>query len=137
MTAERHRLPLTRSAIAHRFIVGGIKGYIIAGLYPDGTLGEIFLHAHKEGSTLSGVMDAFATLTSIALQSGYRSGVDQKPKGGATQGLSPIARMDSMSATRNSLRVGDIQSLWTAKPSPRGPLRARARELEAGGGLKN
>lgn len=69
MTAERHRLPLTRSAIVHRFTVGGTKGYIIAGLYPDGTLGEIFLHAHKEGSTLSGVMDAFATLTSIALQS--------------------------------------------------------------------
>ena len=70
MTAARRRLPLTRKALVHRFTVGGTKGYIIAGLYPDGTLGEIFLHAHKEGSTLSGVMDAFAVLTSIALQLG-------------------------------------------------------------------
>ncbi len=69
MTAERHRLPLTRDAVVHKFSVGNVEGYIIAGLYPDRTLGEIFLHISKEGSTLSGVMDAFATLTSIALQS--------------------------------------------------------------------
>ena len=69
-TPERHRLPATRHGIVHKFSVGGVEGYIIAGLYPDGTLGEIFLHGHKAGSTLSGVMDAFATLTSIALQSG-------------------------------------------------------------------
>ncbi len=67
---ERHRLPTTRRAIVHKFSVGGVEGYLIAGLYPDSTLGEIFLHAHKEGSTLSGVMDSFAILLSLALQSG-------------------------------------------------------------------
>ncbi len=70
MTAERHRLPLTRSAIVHRFTVGSTKGYIIVGLYADGSLGEVFLHISKEGSTLSGVMDCFAILLSLALQSG-------------------------------------------------------------------
>ena len=67
---ERHRLPLTRNAIVHKFSLGGVEGYIIVGLYPDGRPGEVFLVISKEGSTLSGVMDAFATLTSIALQSG-------------------------------------------------------------------
>ncbi len=66
---ERHRLPLTRNAIVHKFSLGGAEGYILVGLYPDGRPGEVFLVISKEGSTLSGVMDAFATLTSIALQS--------------------------------------------------------------------
>ncbi len=70
MTAARRRLPLTRKALVHRFTVGGTKGYIRAGMYPDGTLGEIFVTVAKEGSTLSGVMDCFAILLSLALQSG-------------------------------------------------------------------
>ena len=69
MTAQRHRLPLTRSAIVHKFGVGGVEGYIIVGLYPDGHPGEVFLVISKEGSTLSGVMDSFAILLSLALQS--------------------------------------------------------------------
>ncbi len=70
MTAQRHRLPLTRNAIVHKFRVGGVEGYIIVGLYADGSPGEVFLHISKEGSTLSGVMDCFAILLSLALQSG-------------------------------------------------------------------
>ena len=69
MTAERHRLPLTRNAIVHKFSVGDVEGYIIVGLYPDGRPGEVFLVISKEGSTLSGVMDSFAILLSLALQS--------------------------------------------------------------------
>ena len=69
MTAERHRLPLTRDAVVHRFSVGDTDGYIIVGLYPDGRPGEVFLVISKEGSTLSGVMDCFAVLLSLALQS--------------------------------------------------------------------
>ncbi len=57
-----------------RFTVGGTKGYIRAGMYPDGTLGEIFVTVAKEGSTLSGVMDCFAVLVSLALQSGIPLG---------------------------------------------------------------
>ena len=70
MTAQRHRLPLTRNAIVHKFGVGGVEGYIIVGLYANGSPGEVFLHISKEGSTLSGVMDCFAILLSLALQSG-------------------------------------------------------------------
>ena len=70
MTAQRHRLPLTRNAVVHKFPVGNVEGYIIVGLYPDGHPGEVFLVISKEGSTLSGVMDCFAVLVSLALQSG-------------------------------------------------------------------
>ncbi len=66
---ERHRLPPTRDAIVHKFAVGSVEGYIIVGLYPDGHPGEVFLVISKEGSTLSGVMDSFAILLSLALQS--------------------------------------------------------------------
>ena len=57
-------------AIVHKFGVGGVEGYIIVGLYANGSPGEVFLHISKEGSTLSGVMDCFAVLVSLALQSG-------------------------------------------------------------------
>lgn len=67
---ERKRLPDERQSITHKFTVGGQEGYLIAGLYEDGTLGEIFVHVAKEGSTVSGLMDAVAVLTSISLQYG-------------------------------------------------------------------
>jgi ribonucleoside-diphosphate reductase alpha chain len=63
-------LPPTRPAITHRFQVGGHKGYITVGLYEDGSPGEIFITMAKEGSTLSGMADAFATAISLALQYG-------------------------------------------------------------------
>ena len=67
---QRRRLPDERDAITHKFSIAGHEGYITAGLYEDGTPGEIFVVMAKEGSTLSGVMDAFATSISLALQYG-------------------------------------------------------------------
>ncbi len=57
-------------ALTHKFEVGGHEGYITVGLYEDGTPGEIFLRMAKEGSTVCGLMDSFATAVSLALQYG-------------------------------------------------------------------
>ncbi|HMJ81262.1 MAG TPA: vitamin B12-dependent ribonucleotide reductase, partial [Candidatus Dormibacteraeota bacterium] len=67
---HRRRLPAERTAITHKFEIAGHEGYITVGLYPDGQPGEIFLKMAKEGSTVSGLMDSFATATSVALQYG-------------------------------------------------------------------
>jgi ribonucleoside-diphosphate reductase alpha chain len=68
---QRHRMPRERMSITHKFSLGGHEGYITAGMYEDGTVGEIFLtDIGKEGSTLRGMMNAFATAISIALQYG-------------------------------------------------------------------
>jgi ribonucleoside-diphosphate reductase alpha chain len=66
----RHRLASERSSVTHKFSIAGHEGYVIVGLYDDGQPGEIFLHMAKEGSTVSGLMDAFAIATSLALQYG-------------------------------------------------------------------
>ncbi len=66
----RKRLPDKRNAIAHKFSIGGHEGYIHVGLYDDGQPGEVFLRMNKEGSVISGLMDAVAILTSVALQYG-------------------------------------------------------------------
>ena len=66
----RRRLPDERSAFTHKFNVAGHEGYLTVGLYEDGQPGEIFLKMAKEGSTISGLMDAFATAVSVALQYG-------------------------------------------------------------------
>jgi ribonucleoside-diphosphate reductase alpha chain len=68
--AYRHRLPAERQAITHKFDISGHEGYITVGLYDDGQPGEIFLKMAKEGSTISGLMDTFATTVSVALQYG-------------------------------------------------------------------
>jgi ribonucleoside-diphosphate reductase alpha chain len=66
----RHKLPDERSARTHKFSIAGHEGYLTVGLYDDGQPGEIFLRMAKEGSTVSGLMDTIATMTSIALQYG-------------------------------------------------------------------
>jgi ribonucleoside-diphosphate reductase alpha chain len=66
----RHKLPDERRAITHKFSIAGHEGYITVGMYEDGRPGEIFLVMAKEGSTISGLMDAFATSISIAFQYG-------------------------------------------------------------------
>jgi ribonucleoside-diphosphate reductase alpha chain len=66
----RKRLPSVRPSTTRSFQVGDAEGYITAGSYPDDGLGEIFLKTSKQGSTLSGVMDAFAIAVSIGLQYG-------------------------------------------------------------------
>jgi ribonucleoside-diphosphate reductase alpha chain len=67
----RRRMPRERESITHKFSIAGQEGYITAGKYEDGSLGEIFLtDIGKEGSTLRGMMNAFATAISIGLQYG-------------------------------------------------------------------
>jgi len=66
----RRHLPDERGAVTHKFRVGEQEGYVTVGLYEDGTPGEVFIKMAKEGSTASGLMDAVALLTSIALQYG-------------------------------------------------------------------
>jgi ribonucleoside-diphosphate reductase alpha chain len=68
---RRKRMPRTRQSITHKFSSGAHEGYITAGMYEDGTVGEIFLtDIGKEGSTLRGMMNSFATAISISLQYG-------------------------------------------------------------------
>jgi len=67
----RNRMPRERKSLTHKFSLGGHEGYITAGMYEDGSVGEIFLtDIGKEGSTLRGMMNSFATAISIALQYG-------------------------------------------------------------------
>ncbi|MDP9360873.1 MAG: vitamin B12-dependent ribonucleotide reductase [Acidobacteriota bacterium] len=69
-TAIRRKLPDERESITHKFSIGGHEGYITVGKYENGDAGEIFITMAKEGSTISGLMDSFATMTSLALQHG-------------------------------------------------------------------
>jgi ribonucleoside-diphosphate reductase alpha chain len=67
---RRRRLNDERQAITHKFSIAGHEGYITVGLYEDGQPGEIFITMAKQGSVISGLMDAFATSISISLQYG-------------------------------------------------------------------
>lgn len=69
-TPMRRRLPDERQSLTHKFAIAGHKGYITVGLYEDGTPGEVFITMAKQGSTISGLMDSFASMTSFALQYG-------------------------------------------------------------------
>jgi ribonucleoside-diphosphate reductase alpha chain len=66
----RRKLPDERQALTHKFSIGGHEGYITVGLYEDGSPGELFITMAKEGSTISGLMDSFATAISYSLQYG-------------------------------------------------------------------
>ncbi|MBI5493805.1 MAG: vitamin B12-dependent ribonucleotide reductase [Deltaproteobacteria bacterium] len=68
--AERRRLPDERRSVTHKFSIGGHEGYMTVGMYDDGSPGELFCVMSKEGSVVSGLMDAFATAVSLALQHG-------------------------------------------------------------------
>ncbi|MEI8037422.1 MAG: vitamin B12-dependent ribonucleotide reductase [Verrucomicrobiota bacterium] len=69
-TRARLHMPDTRMSLTHKFEIAGHEGYITVGLYPDGRPGELFVQMSKEGSTIGGLMDTVATLTSISLQYG-------------------------------------------------------------------
>ncbi len=66
----RRKLPEERHSITHKFSISGHEGYITVGLYDEGQPGEIFIKMSKEGSTLSGIMDALALSISLNLQYG-------------------------------------------------------------------
>jgi ribonucleoside-diphosphate reductase alpha chain len=67
---QRRKLSDERQALTHKFSIAGHEGYLTVGLYDEGQPGEIFLRMAKEGSTVSGLMDTIATMTSMALQYG-------------------------------------------------------------------
>lgn len=70
MIVARKSLPQTRQSITHKFSVGGHEGYLTVGLHSDGKPGEIFLKISKEGSTISGLSQAYCRAFSLALQFG-------------------------------------------------------------------
>jgi ribonucleoside-diphosphate reductase alpha chain len=70
MVASRHTLPVTRESLTHKFSIGNHEGYLTIGLYPDGRAGEIFIKMSKEGSTISGMCQAFCRAFSLSLQHG-------------------------------------------------------------------
>lgn len=70
MVFARQSLPVTRESVTHKFSVGNHEGYLTVGLYPDGRPGEIFLKMSKEGSTMSGMCQAFCRAFSLAIQHG-------------------------------------------------------------------
>ena len=97
---QRRKLDDERQALTHKFSIAGHEGYLTIGLYSDGQPGEIFLRMAKEGSTVSGLMDTIATMTSIALQYGVplRALVDKfshtrfEPSGFTNNREIPIAK---------------------------------------------
>jgi ribonucleoside-diphosphate reductase alpha chain len=70
MLVVRKSLPVTRESITHKFSIERHEGYLTIGLYPDGRPGEIFIKMSKEGSTMSGMCQAFCRAFSLALQHG-------------------------------------------------------------------
>ena len=67
---HRRRLPTTRQSVTHKFSISGHEGYLTVGHYDDGQPGEVFIKMAKQGSTISGLVDTIAILTSLALQFG-------------------------------------------------------------------
>jgi ribonucleoside-diphosphate reductase alpha chain len=70
MATTRHSLPVTRDSVTHKFQIMGHEGYLTLGLFENGQPGEIFIKMAKEGSTLSGMVQAFCRALSLALQFG-------------------------------------------------------------------
>lgn len=70
MVTARQALPATRSSVTHKFVINGHEGYLTVGFHPDGRPGEIFIKMSKEGSTISGMCQAFCRAFSLALQFG-------------------------------------------------------------------
>ena len=66
----RRSLPQTRSSLTHKFSIGNHEGYLTVGLHEDGRPGELFLKMSKEGSTISGMCQAYCRAMSLALQYG-------------------------------------------------------------------
>jgi ribonucleoside-diphosphate reductase alpha chain len=97
---RRQRLPDERQSITHKFDVGGHQGYITVGIYPDGLPGEIFVVMAKQGSTVGGLMDSFATSVSLSLQYGVPLSVLSRkfigtrfePSGFTTNSEIPLAK---------------------------------------------
>src|ERR1035438_382319 len=134
MRAVRRHLPDERRALTHHFSIAGQEGYLTVGVYEDGLPGEIFITMAKQGSTISGLMDAFATVVSLALQHGVPlrvlcnklchmrfepSGWSGNPKIGYAKSLMDyIARWLEL-----RFLTGDQGELFKALPMPVQPAR--------------
>ncbi len=68
MMVERRKMPSERKALTRTFRIGDEKGYITIGFYEDGTIGEVFVKMDKQGSQVSGFVDAWAIAVSMLLQ---------------------------------------------------------------------
>ena len=125
---QRRKLPDERQAITHKFSIGGHEGYITVGLFEDGTPGEIFITMAKEGSTISGLMDSFATAISYSLQYGVplRFFVDKfshvrfEPSGWTGNQLVPYAKsiMDYIFRWMGAKFLGPEYAVAEAGDSP-------------------
>jgi ribonucleoside-diphosphate reductase alpha chain len=133
----RRKLDDERAARTHKFSIAGHEGYLTVGLYDDGQPGEIFLRVAKEGSTVSGLMDTIATMTSIALQYGVplKALVDKfshtrfEPSGFTNNPEIPIAKSVMDYVFRylgNRFLKGEpeVEDEQEAQPSGITPLRA-------------
>ncbi len=137
----RRKLPDERASITHKFSIGGHEGYITVGLYEDGMPGELFITMAKEGSTISGLMDSFATAVSYALQYGVPlkffvdkfSHVRFEPSGWTGNALVPYAKsiMDYIFRWLGAKflgpdyalnEAGDSQKLRPTEPEPQQAL---------------
>ena len=152
----RRKLPDEREARTHKFSIAGHEGYLTVGLYEDGQPGEIFLRMAKEGSTVSGLMDTIATMTSIALQYGVplKALVDKfshtrfEPAGFTNNREIPIAKsvmdyvfrylggrfLDEPEATDEQELGDEGDGLLTALPAADPEIRAAA--VAGGSGLE-
>lgn len=66
----RRHMPSTRQSETHKFVVGGTEGYLTLGMFEDGSMGEMFVTASKQGATIDGLLNAIAIITSVAIQHG-------------------------------------------------------------------
>jgi ribonucleoside-diphosphate reductase alpha chain len=107
----RRRLPETRSAITHKFDIAGHEGYLTVGLFEDGQPGELFITMAKEGSTIGGLMDCVATLTSMALQ--YGVPLDALVRKFAHQRFEPSG-FTKNPEIRNASSISDYIFRWMA-----------------------
>jgi ribonucleoside-diphosphate reductase alpha chain len=105
----RRTMPDTRMSLTHKFEIAGHEGYITVGLYPDGQPGELFVQMSKEGSTIGGLMDTVATLTSIALQHGVP--LEQMVKKFAYQRFEPSG-FTSNPEIRTAYSISDYVFRW-------------------------
>ncbi len=106
---QRRNMPDTRMSLTHKFEIAGHEGYITVGLYPDGQPGELFVQMSKEGSTIGGLMDTVATLTSIALQ--YGVPLEQMVKKFAYQRFEPSG-YTSNPEIRTAYSISDYVFRW-------------------------
>jgi ribonucleoside-diphosphate reductase alpha chain len=147
--AQRRRLPDERRSITHKFSIEGHEGYITVGMYDDGKPGEIFLVMAKEGSTISGLMDSFATAISLSLQYGVPlEALVQKfaharfePAGYTTNREIPIAKSivdyifrwlgTKFLSPEDQDMLGIVRRVAAAEPSPSAPVTPEAAETVA------